>query len=115
MSYVNVKYTLELDATVKLDRLKFANIAINYKADKKATGYSGKVNKAFADDVLLINLLMSGPAGAWKLEVFVRELDENDEETGDWKPLNGNGKDYFENDISERNALYGNYKINWVP
>lgn len=112
---VNVKYTLDLDSTVSLERLKFANVPINYNQDKTGTGYSGKVKNAFADDVLLINLLMVGPAGAWKLVVFVRELDQDGNEVGAWKPLNGNGREYFENDIKDRNALYGNYKINWVP
>jgi len=113
MPRVNVKYDLTLDATVDLSLLRFEGTEINYQTNKNGTNYTGKVKDVRVDDTLLINMQLTGPAGKWKLAAFVRRIDADNVETGDWKPLNANDKDSFENNIKTKNKLYGRYKINW--
>lgn len=113
MPNVNVKYKLTLDATVHLNSLKFENKAIEKEEDKTGTNYEGKIKDIMVDDQLLINLKMTGAAGKWKLDAWIRKRDGDGNETGDWKPLNGNDKDVFEDKIQDQNTLYGRYSINW--
>lgn len=111
MPQVKVKYELTIDATVTLKHLKFDNVEIDYNTTEK---YKGKLGKpVYADNTLLINMRLVGPAGKWKLNVWCRLLDSQGNETGNWVPLNGNDKDTFSGNIKEKAGLYGHYKINW--
>lgn len=55
---------------------------------------------------------LSGPAGKWKLAVWVSRVNEGIE-TGEWIPLYGNGKDVFEGNIKNKVRITGNHKILW--
>jgi len=112
MPLVNVKYTLELDATVNIHHLKFANKSINKENDKKGSNYEGIVEEVGADDTLAVDLLLTGSAGVWILKVWVCELDEHGNETS-WKPLKANGSNQFKDNIKTKNNLDGEFEINW--
>ncbi|NHE56417.1 hypothetical protein [Cyclobacterium plantarum] len=110
---VNVKYKLTIDATVNVDHLKFATKGINKWQDHTSEGYEGRLERLPADADLDIDLLMTGPAGKWKLEVYVRILNYYGNEIDKYRPLNDNGTSLFTNDISIKNSLLGSFLINW--
>ncbi|TDQ11376.1 hypothetical protein [Pedobacter metabolipauper] len=117
MQKVNVKYELQLDATVRNIQLTFMNTHIDYAGDKKGSNYSGKVSNIQADSMLKIYMFLAGATGNWKLQVWVRDLDEHQNECGDWRPLKGNNNGLFEGAIQTRNTLNNFYPIkkNEVP
>ena len=111
MPKAKVKYELTLDATVTLEFLAMGNQEIDYHTTTK---YKGTIEKAvWVDSHLTIEMLLTGPAGKWKLAVWIKKV-VLEEETGEWIPLFGNGKDVFEANIKKTNRISGRHKILWT-
>jgi len=112
MPYVRLKYQIKLDATVNLFKLKFQSIPF-FPKDLKGNDILPQ-DILYVTDTLLINMTLA-QFGQWKLNVWVMQLDPNDEYSpvGGWKPLVDNDTAKFTNDANIQNNLNGNFQILW--
>lgn len=109
MPNVNIKYKLSVDATVTVNKLKFGTKDADL-SKVNSNVYESTVRSVSVSDKVFIDLLMSGAAGKWELEVRAIKLRADGTEKDEGSklvtfPIKGN--------IKKRNSLNAQYKINW--
>jgi len=113
MPQIQIKYQLTFDATVTLVPGHFFIQGTAFTPANTTGGDNLPANLLYAASDLIIDMLLTGPAGQWKIAVWVMKIDPVTGPTGTWKPLAFNGTAVFTQDVSIENSLIGNYAIAW--